>query len=73
MIKEANMSLKLVPQMAYMNDNQMIELKKYSTGSLPVYVHPSLYRALKLMFPGDIVSLSLDDTVKSEMGTGSIR
>lgn len=66
-IEEANMSLKLVSPVTYMNDNQMIELKQ---GRIPVFIHSSLYRALKLTFLELIDGQSLDDNIKSEIGTG---
>lgn len=65
------MSLKLVPKAAYMYDAKMTSLEQFSSGSYPVFVHPSLYRALKLTFRGDIGNLSLD-SIKSKMGTGTI-
>lgn len=50
----------------------MTKLKQYSSKGLPYFVRPSLYRALKFVFPWNIGGLSLDDTIKSEMGTDSI-
>lgn len=69
MIEEANTTLKLFPPAAYMYYEQIMELKQFHSGMLPIFVHPSLYRALKLMlmFPGDIGSLSLEGAIKTEM------
>lgn len=65
------MSLKLMSptQITYVYDDHMTKLKQNWTGRLPVFVQPSLYRALKVAFPQDIGGLSLDDTIKSEIGT----
>lgn len=60
MIEEANMPIELVPLAAYMNYNQMSESKQFYSVRLLVFVYPSLYKALKLTFPGDIGGLSLD-------------
>ena len=38
------------------------------SGRVPLYVHPSLYRALKLTFPRDIGGLAIDNTIPKEMG-----
>lgn len=60
----------------YMLDTHMSKLKiikkKHCRVRFPVFLHPSLYRALKLEYPGDIGGLSIDDTIESERDTGSI-
>ena len=50
-------------------------LKKMSTkctGRVPVYVHPSFYRPLKLRYPLDVGRISRDGRVTSELGTSSL-
>ena len=41
-------------------------------GRVPVVLHPSLYRALKLTYLRDIRSLAHDGAITNEMATGSI-
>lgn len=54
-------------------DNEQIsQLKQFCSGRVPVLVHPSLYRALKLTFPWDVGGISQDGSIKTEMGTGSM-
>ena len=40
---------------------------------VPIYVHPSLYRSLKVWFPLDVGGLSRDGRLTIELGTGSLR
>ena len=51
-------------------------LKKYlpyCAGRVPILVHPSLYRSLKVRFPLDVGGITRDDRVTTELGTGSLR
>ena len=41
-------------------------------GRVPVVLHPSLYRALKLTFPRDVGGLAHDGAINNEMATGSM-
>ena len=41
-------------------------------GRVPVVLHPSLYRALKLTFPWDVGGLARDGAIDNEMVTGSM-
>ena len=41
-------------------------------GRVPVVLHPSLYRALKLTYPRDVGSLAHDGAINNEMATGSM-
>ena len=41
-------------------------------GRVPVVLHPSLYRALKLTLPWDIGGLAHDRAINNEMATGSM-
>ena len=40
---------------------------------VPILVHPSFYRALKVRFPLDVGGVSSDGRVNTELGTGSLR
>ena len=51
-------------------------LKKYipfCSGRVPILVHPSLYRSLKLRFPVDVGGITRDNRVTTELGTSSLR
>ena len=41
-------------------------------GWVPVVLHPSLYRALKLTYPRDVRGLAHDGAITNEMATGSM-
>ena len=41
-------------------------------GRVPVVLHPSLYRAVKLTFPRNIGGLAHDGAITNEMATGSM-
>ena len=43
------------------------------TGRVPIYVHPSFYRALKLLYPMDVGRISRDGRVTNELSSGSLR
>ena len=45
----------------------------YCSGRVPILVHPSLYRSLKLKFPIDVGRITRDNRVRTELGTGSLR
>ena len=45
----------------------------YCSGRVPILVHPSLYRALKLKFLIDVGGITRDNRVTTELGTGSLR
>ena len=44
----------------------------YCSGRVPILVHPSLYRSLKLRFPIDVGGITRDNRVTTELGTGSL-
>ena len=57
-------------------DTTNIMLKKmlpYCAGRVPILVHPSFYRSLKLRYPMDVGGITRDDRVSTELGTGSLR
>lgn len=72
MMAEANETFGSFPPMACFEDEVVKKLHQYCSGRFPVFVHPSLYRALKLTFSLDIDGLSPDGTIKTKMGTGSM-
>ena len=45
----------------------------FCSGRVPILVHPSFYRALKIRFPLDVGGVSRDGRVNTELGTGSLR
>ena len=45
----------------------------YCSGRVPILVHPSLYRSLKLQFPIDVGGITRDNRVTTELGTDSLR
>ena len=45
----------------------------FCSGRVPILVHPSLYRSLKLRFPIDVGGITRDNRVTTELGTGSLR
>ena len=56
-----------------MEHSPLKKLHSFCSERVPVYVHPSLYIALKLKFPLDIRSLSRDGQVTTKLGTISPR
>ena len=45
----------------------------FCSGRVPILVHPSFYRSLKLKYPMDVGGITRDDRVSTELGTGSLR
>ena len=45
----------------------------FCSGRVPILVHPSLYRSLKLLFPYDVSGISRSSRVTLELCTGSLR
>ena len=45
----------------------------FCSGRVPIFVHPSFYRSLKVRFPLDVGGVSRDGRVTTELGTGSLR
>ena len=45
----------------------------FCAGRVPILVHPSFYRSLKLRYPMDVGGITRDDRVSTELGTGSLR
>ena len=42
----------------------------FCSGRVPILVHTSFYRSLKLRYPMDIGGITRDDRVSTELGTG---
>ena len=66
MLGEANEALGPI----YFKDN-LISCKGL-VGRVPVVLHPSLYRALKLTYPRDVEGLAHDGAITNEMATRSM-
>ena len=45
----------------------------YCSERVPILVHPSFYRSLKVQFPPDVGGITRDYRVVTELGTGSLR
>ena len=45
----------------------------FCAGRVPILVHPSFYRSLKVRFPLDVGGVSRDGRVTTELGTSSLR
>ena len=45
----------------------------FCSGRVPILVHPSLYRSLKLQFPIDVGGITRDNRFTTELGTCSLR
>lgn len=71
MVKEVNNSYKITPSLAII-DNAEIKKHKFCSMRAPVFVHSFLYRALKLTYLWDIGSIPQDDSIKTNMGQGSM-
>ena len=67
MLAEANEALGLI---SILEDDH--NSCKGLIGRIPVVLHPSLYRAVKLTFPRDIGGLAYDGAITNEMATGSM-
>ena len=54
--------------------NPMLKRKlPFCSGRVPILVHPSFYRSLKLRYPVDVGRITRDDRVSTKLGTGSLR
>ena len=54
--------------------NSMLrKMLPFCSGRVPILVHPSFYRTLKLGYPVDVGGITRDDRVSTELGTGSLR
>ena len=67
MLGEANEALGPI---SYFKDD-LISCKGL-VGRIPVVLHPSIYRAIKLTYPRDVGGLAHDGVITNEMATGSM-
>lgn len=58
--------------MAIWKNEEAKKLRQFSSGRVLVFVHPSLYRALKSTFLWDIGDPTIDGHIKNEMCQGSM-
>lgn len=72
MIDEAKKSFSGSSPIIITDNDDLKKLKQFCGGRVAVFVHPSLYRALKLTFPWDIGGVSQDGIIKFGMGCGSM-
>ena len=59
-------------KMADWSDISLREIEKNCVGRVPVLVHPTLYRAMKCKFPGDVGSLAHPGQITSGMCDGDL-
>ena len=69
MLKEANSAFDISAPLAVWNDPHLKKLVSFCSGRVPVYMHPSLYRAIKLTFPRHVGGVSHDATINTVLGT----
>ena len=60
-------------RLAEMGHDSLNEIAAKCTGRVPIYVHPTFYRSLKLRFPYDVGGISRSGRVTPELCTGSLR
>lgn len=60
--------LAVTPALAILKNMEANKQKQFSSGRVPVFVRPSLYRTIKLTSPWDVGGLGIDDHIKNEMG-----
>ena len=60
-------------RVAELEHPSLIKMSSFCSGRVPIYVHPSFYRALKLKYPKDVGEISRDGRVTTELGTGYLR
>ena len=59
--------------LADLRHQSLKKLLPFCSGRVPILVHPSFYRYLKLRYPVDVGGITRDDRVNTELGTGSLR
>ena len=60
-------------RLAELEHSSLKKILPFCSGRVPILVHPSFYRSLKLRYPMDVGGITRDDRVSSELGTGSLR
>ena len=59
--------------LADLRHNTWKKMLPFCSGRVPILVHPSFYRSLKLRYPMDVGGITRDDRVNTKLGTGSLR
>ncbi len=59
--------------LADLRHQSLKKLLPFCSGRVPILVHPTFYRSLKLRYPVDVGGITRDDRVSTELGTGSLR
>lgn len=59
-------------QMLKLEGPYLKKLRHICAGMVPVLLHPSLYRTVKLIYPTEVVGIVLEGRITSELGTGSV-
>ena len=60
-------------ELAELGHSSLKRCLPYCTGRVPILVHPSLYRSLKVRFPMDVGEVSRKCRMTTELGSGSLR
>ena len=60
-------------RLAELEHSSLKKMLPFCSGRVPILVHPSFYRSLKLRYPMDVGGITKDDRVSTELGTGSLR
>ena len=60
-------------RLAELEHPSLKKMLPFCSGRVPILVHPSFYRSLKLRYPMDVGGISRDDRVSTELGTSSLR
>ena len=60
-------------RLAELDHSSLKKMLPFCSGRVPILVHPSFYRSLKLRYPMDVGGITRDDRVSTELGTGSLR
>lgn len=59
-------------RMSESKNTYLKKLRHFCDGRVPVLLHPSLYRSVKLTYPPDVGGIVLEGRVMSELGIGSL-
>ena len=59
--------------LADLHHQTLKKMLPFCSGRVPILVHASFYRVLKLRYPVDVGGITWDDRVSTELGTGSLR
>ena len=60
-------------KLAELEQSSLKKYLPYCAGRVPIFVHPSFYRSLKVRFPLDVRGITRDGRVTTDLGTGSLR